>query len=351
MISKRGEGNESFSWIIGAIVGIMLASILGTVAIQWYLTTTKTEDSFDALIATIESLEDGKQTSMAYFLPEDMILISFQGEDFNTQRTTQENLFTFSETCDIALVQIPAVCGSEDCLCVCDTSYKVSYKDACTEDALACYPFTSEATKEFHLTDTECLSTGVYREGPSNGIFTLFLQRLGNEIKFCSTKECVGEEQKEYVEKTKELLTKYQSCMKKRDDCSCSLDFDYLTETDALVFSSDKVQLIEKKSKSVIYTETFATTATVKDSTAYTDTIALYNTQESVTIDNIDGVSQIVTSTLVSPSLENTESSIEVQEALYKKEGKMSFVGMNEDLSQVQSCEETEETRDPFANV
>lgn len=340
MINKKGEGNESFSWIIGTIVGVMLATIIGAVGIQWYIQTQTTEDSFDALITTIESLEDDKQTSLAYYLPEDMILISFQGTDFNTQRTWGENVWT-SESCDLGTVQIPESCGSEDCLCVCDGSWERSYENTCIDNQVKCYPFTSEATNDLFFTDTEC-DTGVYREGPSNGVFTLFLKRVDNEIKFCTTKDCVNEDQQEAVDKTKELLVKYKSCQEKRDDCSCSLDAEYLGEAMALVFSNDKVQLIQRNSKSVIYTDTFSTTAQVMSATGY-ESIALYNSQESVSVDTIDEVSRIETTTYVSPSLE-AEEKIQIQETLYKKDGKMSFVGLNEDLSAVTSCEKSEET-------
>lgn len=194
MSNKKGQGNESLSWIIGALIGIMATSILVVVGIQWYATTQKTEESFDSLTTKIAELKDGEETSMAYYLPDGYLLVSFSnGDDFTTgvsEIPGQEYLT--GEAC-VGTVQIPNVCGEEDCLCICDGSNRLSYENACIENPkkVKCHLLTTEATKDLKVDDSDCKrAEGVYREGPSNGVFTLFLKREGNTIHFCSTSDC-----------------------------------------------------------------------------------------------------------------------------------------------------------------
>ena len=88
MINKRGEADLNIPAIIGIIVGGALAVAIGLgLILPLVLITQETRESFDTLVATIESLEDGKQTSVAYYLPDGMLLVSFAGVDFNSQRT------------------------------------------------------------------------------------------------------------------------------------------------------------------------------------------------------------------------------------------------------------------------
>ena len=203
ILNKKGQ-DINLNWIVGALAGILLSSVIITIGLQWYATTQKTEESFDALIAKIESLKEGEKMFMPYYLQEDSVLVSFSGgEDFNSQRSVPEELFT-EESCDEGIIQVPDICGAEDCLCVCDAYYKSSFENACQEDPIACYPFTSEATKELSFYDSDC-SIGVYREGPNSGVFTLYLQREGNTLQFCSSEDCgIVEEPLEEETETKD---------------------------------------------------------------------------------------------------------------------------------------------------
>ena len=349
ILNKKGEGIE-INWIIGAIVGILLGSVILTVGIQWYLTTTKTEDSFDSLIAKIDTLKEGEKTSMIYFLPEGYLLVSFsEGEDFETQRTISEDLLT-KESCDDGKIEIPESCGKNSCLCVCSGSYKYGYEDSCIKDPLVCYPFTSEATKNYIFTDTEC-SIGVYREGSDNGVFTLFLQRDGNRIRFCSSAECVSEEYKKLVANTETLITKYQSCQEKKDDCSCSLDFTYLTESYGLAFYTDKIQLLNLKTKEIILEKGVLTKSAIQEKD--TDLILVYPFSEityASTVDETTSADFVAEHLVIATSVENIETSgvivpeNEIQSNIYKKEDKMYFVNVGEDLTSLPSCEVVEQT-------
>ena len=186
-INKKGA--ES-TYIIGLLAGVMLASVLIVLGLQWYETTQKTEGSFDDLITKIQELKDGESTFMSYSLPDGYLLVSFSaGEDFNTKRTASEDLFA-EESCT-AIVQIPEICGDAPCLCFCEGSYKYGYENACIEEG-RCHAFATE--KDLSFADTDC-TAGVYREGPENGVFTLFLKKEGNTINFCPTNDCPKEEE------------------------------------------------------------------------------------------------------------------------------------------------------------
>ena len=200
MIRKRAEVHPD--WLIGLLTGIMVASILVVLGIQWYATTQKPENSFGELVTKIQELKDGESTFMSYTLPDGSLLVSFSaGEDFNTKRTASEDLFT-EESCT-ASVQIPESCGDAPCLCFCDGSYKYGYENACIEEG-KCHSFITE--KDLSFADTDC-DAGVYREGPDNGIFTLFLKREGNTINFCSTKDCPPKEEETKSEESRVAVT------------------------------------------------------------------------------------------------------------------------------------------------
>ncbi|MDP3728862.1 MAG: hypothetical protein Q8R18_05435 [bacterium] len=304
MINKRGDGNESFSWIIGTIAGVMLTSIILTVGIQWYATTQKTEDSFDSLTAKIEELKDGEKTFMAYYLPDGYLLVSFSGQDFITGVSEiPGQSYVTGQSC-AGTVQIPDACGSEDCICVCDGSYKTIYENACLDKPI-CYPFTSKATKEYSFTDTEC-STGFYREGPNNGVFTLFLQRQGNEIKFCSNEECVNENYKEIVASFEDYKEKYKSCATS-NSCICTADPSFLGISYALVFSGKEVKLWDIGNAK--YIDTFETESNieVQGSEAFSEQIILYS-MSIADAPNVVGTSA-TQQWIISPSIADIQTS------------------------------------------
>lgn len=338
--NKRGQ-DVSFNWLIGTLAGVLLGGVILAAGLQWYQTTTKTKDSFTMLTSDIESMKDGESVFLPYYLPDGYLLVSFAGgKDFNTNQGVIASLRT-GQSCD-GKVNIPKACGDYPCLCVCSGTYSYGYETSCTDRAIACYPFTSEATKGLSLSDHEC-STGVYRPGPSNGVFSLYLQRTGNNIEFCSVQGCVTEQEKTVVDATSKLLKDYQSCMQNRQDCACSLDMSPIPKGYALVWSAEKVELIDLATKAILSTTTFTTNIGAKDVQA-TSMITIYPFKEETyaTQDNTPeyvDTHYILSSTLEIPSLSGVIiPDGEIQQVLYKKEGKMLFVNKTEDLSALPSC-------------
>jgi len=360
-LNKKGE-DVHFAWIVGTLSGVLIGSILLSLGLQWYATTAKTGDSFDALIAKIESLKDKESTSMAYFLPDGYILVSFtEGNDFmsGTYDILGQSYVT-GQSC-AGTIRIPESCGSEDCLCVCDGSYEYGYEDACIEDPLQCHPFTSEATKDFFFRDTEC-NSGVYRQGPENGVFTLYLEREGSIIQFCSIEGCVTEEQKEAIEATEKLLVSYESCANNRESCSCSIDWTYFKEhAYALHFEGKSVQLLDLEENQEIYTAELSIPASTEitgfSSEIYAYVSELYTVVVGTTYqanEALPDLSYTRSETLViSPSQETmdvkrtTSETVKiVAENLYKKSESLSFVEDTFDFANLPSCTETETSSD-----
>ena len=169
--NKMGTEEASLSFFVGIIIAILLGSTILIVVIQWYQTTTKAEQSFDALVNTIVTVEDKEKGSMAFSLPKNNILVSFK----NGQDHPEEG------DCDEA-VDVPTSCGTVPCICLCSTRVS-EYEDACTKNSVECYAFTEQ--KEYMFSDALCDGGSLYREGASNGIFTLFYEKEGNTIKLC----------------------------------------------------------------------------------------------------------------------------------------------------------------------
>jgi len=353
---RRGQ-LINFDWLIGAIVGITIASILITVAIQWYATTKATEQSFDELIVAIEKLKDGETSMLVYALPEDHVLVSFsKGNDFRSQSPAVSSVFS-EESCAGEDVRIPeAVCGDSPCLCVCDGSWKYGYEEACIEDVVACHPFMSEGTKDIKLGDTEC-TAGVYREGPDNGVFTLYLKRKGNVITFCTTKDCVTEKQQKAIEATEQLLIAYESCLTDKDDCACSLDFAFFKENPyAILFEEKKVSVWDIEKEQVLSEKDLSISLTTTLQ-GLSEGMYLYTFEEfhSAALGETRAyflVASPTASDIETSAETRTEKQIVVAETLYKKEQTMLIVEPSFDFSSIASCtpeEKNENKQDVFA--
>ncbi len=348
ILNKKGQDIQ-LNWVVGTLSGVLIGSILLAIGLQWYATTTKTQDSFDALIAKIEYLKDKESTSMAYFLPDGYVLVSFSGgKDFDTNQGVIGATWD-GQSCD-GKIQVPESCGSEDCLCVCDGSYEYGYEDACIKDPLACYPFTSEATKDISFSDHEC-GAGVYREGPDNGIFTLYLVRTGNDIEFCSVQGCVTQEQKLAVDATDALVSTYNTCTEKRDDCACDIDWTFFQGNKyALHFKENAVTLLDLSTGKEIYTTTLSSPANTKISGFSSDIYAYNYEYVPVSGQGYTKFNDIVISpskeTIILSSTQQTTSQITISENLVKTSSSLAFVDASYDMASLASCTQTQTTSD-----
>ncbi|MSR86287.1 hypothetical protein EXS74_02735 [Candidatus Woesearchaeota archaeon] len=350
ILNKKGQDIQ-LNWVVGTLSGVLIGSILLAIGLQWYITTTKTEDSFDALIAKLESLKDKESTSMAYFLPDGYVLVSFSGgKDFDTTKDDIVGRDLISEESCFGKIKVPKACGSEDCLCVCDGSYEYGYEDACIEDPLVCYPFTSAATKDLSVSDHGC-STGVYRPGPDNGIFSLYLVRTGNNIEFCSVEGCVTQEQKLAVDATDNLVSTYNTCTEKRDDCACAIDWTFFEANPyALHFEGTAVSLLDFTTNKEIYTATLSSSATTKVS-GFSSDIYLYN-YEYVPISGQgytkfnDLVISPSKETIILSSSDQATTQITLSESLVKTTSSLAFVEPSYNFTTLPSCTQTETVSD-----
>lgn len=165
------------SVIISLIIAILFVGTFSSVLIGCVNTQAGAVDSFEKLVANFETIEENNVGVMAYNLPENYLLVSFSGgDDFQGDKSCEDN----------ELIQNPEeLCGSASCLCLCSMQYKLDSEEACTEGAVTCKTF-EEGT---NLRDSTC-DSGVYREGPSNGIFTFYIKKTGNNMYFCNSEEC-----------------------------------------------------------------------------------------------------------------------------------------------------------------
>lgn len=328
-LNKKGDETASLNWIIGTLAGVLLASVIVTVGIQWYQTTTTTEDSFETLVEKINALQDKQSDSMAYSLPNDYLLISFTGEkDFSNPAT----IGACSGT-----VKIPKSCGNAPCLCVCDASSRTN-ELACREDPVVCHPFTNQP---YSFSDTEC-AYGVYREGPDNGIFSLFLQRGGNTIKFCTTESCVPEEYEAAVAATKAVLTEWKACQEK-SDCACELELAYFEENEnyALIFQSDKAILWDISRQTEVYTETFGT-----------DVVLQGHEQQKFPFHALAEVSStgaIISTYFVVDQPAVPDTPVQVAKKIFRSGSNMFFVDPAYDFTAIPDCESQQTSQDFLA--
>ena len=283
-LNKKGQ-DVSINWIVGLLAGVMIIGILLPLGLQWYQTTTKTKDSFTTLTADIEAMKDGESTTLPYYLPNGYLLVSFTGgKDFDAQEGVVGATVN-GESCD-GKVQIPKSCGSSPCLCVCDGSYTYGYESSCIDKPLACYPFTSEATKSLTFYDSDC-TAGVYRPGPENGVFSLYVQREKDTIKFCSTEDCVNVNDKERVAQFQSYGEDYDSCAAS-SSCSCSADPSFLEGSYALIFTSSEIKLWDISNSRLVSTLSTETQTTLQ----FTDQMVLYS-MDVADAPNVVGTSSV----------------------------------------------------------
>jgi hypothetical protein len=356
-LNKRGGAEESsLNWMIGAIIGILLAVSLVIVAIQWYQTTVKTQDSFDALIEKLPQLEDGEKNTTLFYLPEEYLLVSFSGGlDYKE-----------SGDCDDE-VKIPDSCGTYPCICICNGNW-VDDDDACEDKAVACHPFT-EKNEQFAFTDYLCDGGGLYREGPSAGIFTLYYERSGSTIRFCSSTECVSEEHAEAAEEVSDIVQAYEECLEAESDCACTLNTAELFtggKQYALNLHTDKITLYDTGASNTIYIEELETKiglyATVENRENFPTEDSYYSlyqfTTPSTDTSIKDGVSvgDGTTYLVISPTVDNivlegtalTATQATVSDSLYKKDSAMYLVEPSFNFTDIPTCEEAEDLRAIF---
>ena len=300
-LNKKGQ-DVSINWIVGLLAGVMISGILLALGLQWYQTTTKTKESFTTLTADIEAMKDGDSTTLPYYLPGGYILVSFTGgKDFDAQAPDLPGVSLKTGQSCSGLIQIPKSCGSSPCLCVCDGSYRYGYENSCIDKPLTCYPFTSEVTKSLSFYDSDC-STGVYRPGPENGIFSLYVQREKNTIKLCSTESCVNENDQEIVSQFKTYVEKYNSCATS-SSCSCSVDLSFLGSRYALIFKSGQIGLQDIYDSRLVSTISTQTQTTLQ----FPDEMVLYS-MSIAGAPNVVGTSSVQDWTL-SPTVTDIQTS------------------------------------------
>ncbi len=249
--NKRGSAEESsLNWLIGTILGILLTSMVIIVGVQWYISTTKTQDSFDNLIEKIQNMEDDEYNTTTLFLPEEYILVSFVNEE---EYETGNYFGDCSENVDH-----PESCGIHPCICMCNGNWMVDFDEACTKKAVACHPFTGE-DEQWRFTDVLCGDAGLYREGTDSGIQTLYFHREGKNIQFCTTDECVTEEHQEVADAFSGYIHDYEECLEGSDSCYCNLDPTFLSGTFvsdyAITFKSNEIQLWNIDEQNILYSE------------------------------------------------------------------------------------------------
>ncbi len=367
ILNKKGSTESSLNWIIGAIIGILLTSVIILVAVQWYMSTAETQNSFDTLIQTIQNMEEDEQNSTTIFLPEEHILVSFQGKDFNTGNYFGE----CSEN-----VNIPDSCGDYPCICICNGKWMADFDKACEKKAVACYPFTSES-EDFLFKDFECGDFGLYREGPSNGVFTLYFHHEGKILEFCETKDCVFEDHQEATDAFKQLTHDIDTCIENDNEgCYCELDFSFLEEKYALNFYNTQIMLWDIVNENIVYAEDWDNlidldlSITNKDKFKDEYLTLYYSTTETIIesegLTNVLGAAvatdsyDLVTNTYltISPSTEDivqfsnalSENQLTVSDKLLKGSNSINFVNNYYDFTSLSNCEDTGRTSSGFIN-
>lgn len=247
------------------IITIILFSVIGSAIFKVYGTTTTTNTQFNDLIDSIKNAKDGELTKSYIQLPEDTILISFtDGENFK-----KDKLIDLTSDCNYN-VQVPQSCGNYPCICMCDSSWKYGYEDACVENG-QCVAFTEDEITSFY--DIDCPS-GIFRK--SSGV-EFYFKKEGSILRFCKSKECVSKEDEEIANSFSNFIDTYKSCVAStKNDCICPVDYSFLTEGYSVNLYADHADLYNYKSKNIITTKTLETTPAVYENTQFTTLISLY---------------------------------------------------------------------------
>ena len=193
-LNKKGGAEESpLTWLIGAILGIVLMVIIGTIAIQYYIAWAQAGDSFDKLIENLTELKNGDSGHMLYQLPSSYALVGFSGKNFGKGfmsggwRCPQDSVLdTWIFTWEL---EKPEVCGDGACLCTCPRSFfeSVLPPGACSNMGSFCKNIKVDYDVE--ILDPEC-PFGTFMPGPSGGVYDLNYERDGETIYLCPEEGC-----------------------------------------------------------------------------------------------------------------------------------------------------------------
>ena len=201
---------------------------------------------------------------------------------------------------------------------------------------------------ELTFLDKTCPSNGVLREGEDDSLMFLTYEKFGNTIYFCDDDTCVTSTEKLLVSSFEEQTNTYKSCLEKTGEAPCELDLEFLNYDTGLNFYTDKVELIDLATSSILSSDSFETkianAVEFNDELEGADAITLYNLE----ITEVVGYGDVVDTetnayTYISPYVNgevNDNTQIKVSSTLLFKDSKLSFVPYEYDFSNIQETEE-----------
>jgi hypothetical protein len=286
--SKKGGVELSANLLIGIIMGMVVIVAIGvpTAAIaQSYLGS---KAGIEDMKVFIEGLEDGTSDDLRLEFPDEYILLSFaNGADYGNSENVADSPWMCPFDTDgyifkwqINFPEDDEACSTGNCVCACKKSLfgTALGPGACNSFSTSCISFDTEYTPQF--VDPDC-DWGIFRESTSGDVLTLNAMRRGDLVYLCEEENCIPEEDQEAYEQFLTFIEDYKLCLEKDTDCTCELDFDFLSDEYALNFYSDKVSLYKIESEYDLAIEEFTTNYDVNSTNEELQSdLSLYTFQE-----------------------------------------------------------------------
>lgn len=127
MINKRGE-TESYSFLIGLIITMLLLGTVGCVVYQIYSKSSESEENFKALADKIKNLKDGEDGKMPLYIDEDHIIVGFRRDSAKVESKAVKIADTVINYCydwytggfEGLTIKKPDQCTGKGCICLCE---------------------------------------------------------------------------------------------------------------------------------------------------------------------------------------------------------------------------------------